>query len=46
MKLDYFVGYCIVTVINILWTAGLYISLTMQIGQIYDTITGEEDYEQ
>ena len=47
MKLNYFVGYCIVTVINILWTGGLYIAITAQLGQIYDTITGEgEDDEE
>lgn len=46
MKLDYFVGYCIVTVINILWTGGLYIAITAQLGQIYDTITGEDYYEE
>ena len=43
MKLDYFIGYCIVTVINILWTGWLYISLTMQLGDLYNTIAGEED---
>lgn len=46
MKIDYFIGYCIVTVINILWTGGLYIAITAQLGQIYDTITGEGYYEE
>lgn len=43
MKIDYFIGYCVVTVINILWTGGLYISLTMQLGDLRNTIVGEED---
>lgn len=42
MKIDYFVCYCIVTLINIMWTAGLYISITAQLGQTYDLLTGED----
>ena len=41
MKLDYFIGYCVVTVINILWTGGLYIAITMQLGDLYNAVTGE-----
>lgn len=47
MRIDYFIGYCVVTVINILWTGGLYIAITMQLGDLYNTITEErEDDEQ
>ena len=46
MKIDYFIVYCAVTVINILWTGGLYIAISAQLGQIYETITREDDYEE
>lgn len=46
MKLDYFIGYCVVTVINILWTGGLYIAITMQLGDLYNAIAQEEDDEE
>lgn len=46
MKIDYFIGYCVVTVINILWTGGLYIAITIQLGDLYNTITEEREYDE
>lgn len=43
MKIDYFIGYCVVTVINILWTGGLYIALTMYLHDILSVIEGDDD---
>lgn len=42
MKIDFIVAYGVITLINILWTGGLYISITAQLGQIYDLMTGED----
>lgn len=43
MRIDYFIGYCVVTVINILWTGGLYIAITMQLGELYNAIMEDEE---
>ena len=43
MRIDYFIGYCVVTVINILWTGGLYIAITMQLGDLYNAIKEDEE---
>ena len=34
LKIDYFVMYCVVTVINILWTGGLHIATHMRLNDI------------
>lgn len=43
LKIDYFVLYSVVTVINILWTGGLYIAIHMRLNDIERMIEG--DYE-
>ncbi len=43
MKIDYFVMYCIVTAINILWTGGLHIATHMRLNDIERMIEGDFD---
>lgn len=41
LKIDYFVLYSVVTVINILWTGGLYIAIHMRLNDIERMIEGD-----
>lgn len=43
LKIDYFVLYCVVTVINILWTGGLHIATHMRLNDIEEMIEGDYD---
>lgn len=41
LKIDNFVMYCVVTVINILWTGGLHIATHMRLNDIERMIEGD-----
>lgn len=41
LRIDYFVLYCVVTVINILWTGGLHIATHMRMNDIEKMIEGD-----
>lgn len=43
LRIDYFVLYCVVTVINILWTGGLHIATHMRLNDIERMIEGDYD---
>jgi hypothetical protein len=43
LRIDYFVLYCVVTVINILWTGGLFIATHMRLNDIERMIEGDYD---
>ena len=43
LRIDYFVLYSVVTVINVLWTGGLCLSIHMRLNDIERMIEGDFD---